>query len=232
MKLRLKFEKTGVSRFVGHLDVMRYFQKLNRRAGLDVAYTEGFSPHQRMAFATPLGMGLSSRAEYVDIEAHSVPAKEELLQKYRTCGLEDFRVVDACLLPEKAENAMSLLAAADYFVSLRPGHEPADKEAYLTGFFRFFEAEHVTAVKETKKGSREVDLKPMIHELSRQGDGVFMKIDTGSASNLKPELLFETYEKAAGIAPDPFRLEIERRELYGRENGAFKALIDYGSREF
>ena len=58
MKTRIKFSKEGNLRFVGHLDMMRYFQKANRRAELPVAYSEGFHPHQIMSFAAPLGMGL------------------------------------------------------------------------------------------------------------------------------------------------------------------------------
>lgn len=71
LKIRIKFTKTGPVRYIGHLDVMRYFQKLNRRAGLDVKYTTGFSPHQIMSFAAPLGVGLESFGEYVDIEVNS-----------------------------------------------------------------------------------------------------------------------------------------------------------------
>ena len=53
MKLRIKFNKYGPVRFIGHLDVMRFFQKAIRRAGIDVAYSQGFSPHQIMSFAAP-----------------------------------------------------------------------------------------------------------------------------------------------------------------------------------
>ena len=67
MKIRIKFSKQGNLRFVGHLDMMRYFQKANRRAELPIAYSEGFSPHQIMSFAAPLGMGLEGLAEYFDI---------------------------------------------------------------------------------------------------------------------------------------------------------------------
>ena len=68
MKVRIKFAKSGAMRFIGHLDVMRFFQKAIRRAGIDVAYSEGFSPHQIMSFAAPLGVGLSSNGEYLDLE--------------------------------------------------------------------------------------------------------------------------------------------------------------------
>ena len=62
MKVRVKFSKHGAMRFIGHLDVMRYFQKAIRRAGLPIVFTEGFSPHMVMSFASPLGVGLKARA--------------------------------------------------------------------------------------------------------------------------------------------------------------------------
>ena len=67
IKLRIKFRKFGPLRFIGHLDVMRFFQKAIRRAEIDVAYTGGFSPHQIMTLAAPLGVGLERNGEYMDI---------------------------------------------------------------------------------------------------------------------------------------------------------------------
>ena len=49
IKIRIKFRKYGVMRFIGHLDIMRYFQKAMRRAEIDICYSEGFSPHQIMS---------------------------------------------------------------------------------------------------------------------------------------------------------------------------------------
>ncbi|MBQ2454076.1 MAG: DUF2344 domain-containing protein, partial [Lachnospiraceae bacterium] len=68
MKLRIRFTKHGTARFIGHLDIQRYFQKLNRRAGINVVYSEGFSPHQKMCFAMPLSVGYESDGEYFDME--------------------------------------------------------------------------------------------------------------------------------------------------------------------
>ena len=61
MRIRIKFRKNGVMRFVGHLDIMRYFQKAMRRADIDIAYSEGFSPHQIMSFAAPHRRGNHQR---------------------------------------------------------------------------------------------------------------------------------------------------------------------------
>ena len=58
LKVRIKFRKYGVMKFIGHLDVMRYFQKAMRRADIPIAFTGGYSPHMIMSFAQPLGIGI------------------------------------------------------------------------------------------------------------------------------------------------------------------------------
>ena len=64
-------------KFIGHLDIMRYFQKAIRRAEIPIAFTSGYSPHMIMSFANPLGVGLTSDGEYFDIElTESIASKE------------------------------------------------------------------------------------------------------------------------------------------------------------
>ena len=70
-KIRIRFSKHGHIKFVGHLDMVRYFQKVMRRANVDIAYSQGFSPHQKMSFASPLSVGVTSQGEYFDIEVNS-----------------------------------------------------------------------------------------------------------------------------------------------------------------
>ena len=60
MKIRIKFSKVGHLKYIGHLDIMGCFQKVMRRSEVDIAYSAGFSPHQIMSFASPLGLGLTS----------------------------------------------------------------------------------------------------------------------------------------------------------------------------
>ena len=80
MKIRIKFAKRGAMKFISHLDVMRYFQKVIKRADIDIAYSEGFSPHQIMSFAAPLGVGLTSTGEYLDIEVHSTDSSKKMIE--------------------------------------------------------------------------------------------------------------------------------------------------------
>ena len=93
MKIRIKFAKQGTMKFIGHLDVMRYFQKAMRRADVDIRYSEGFSPHQIMSFASPLGVGLTSVGEYMDIEVHSTDSSAEM--ERRLLGPEHERTQSA-----------------------------------------------------------------------------------------------------------------------------------------
>ena len=128
MKVRIKFAKYSVVKFIGHLDVMRYFQKAIRRAQIDIAYSAGFNPHQIMSFAAPLGVGLTSDGEYVDIEVNSMNSKEELMTALNAQMNEGFAVTGIEVLRDqlpnqKKETAMAQVAAADYLISLKEGYE-------------------------------------------------------------------------------------------------------------
>ena len=124
MKLRVKFKKYGPIRFIGHLDVMRYFQKAIRRAGLDAAYTGGYSPHQIMTFASPLGVGMESNGEYMDIEVHSLISCENAMERLNRAGADGIEITSVKVLPDNAGNAMASVAAAAYTVRFRQGREP------------------------------------------------------------------------------------------------------------
>ena len=60
MKIRIQFAKYGKMIYIGHLDIMRYFQKALRRADVDLAYTQGYNPHPILSFAAPLGVGITA----------------------------------------------------------------------------------------------------------------------------------------------------------------------------
>ena len=107
MKVRVKFRKYGPVRFIGHLDVMRFFQKCIRRAELDIAYSQGFSPHQIMSFAAPLGVGLTSDGEYMDIELNSVTTSEDMVKRLNDASVYGIEIVSLKELPDGAGNAMA-----------------------------------------------------------------------------------------------------------------------------
>ena len=222
MKIRIKFRKTGIMKFIGHLDVMRYFQKAIRRADVEICYSGGFSPHQIMSFAAPLGVGITSNGEYVDIEVHSTGTTAEMLERLNAVMAEGFEIAEYKLLPDTAANAMSSVAAADYTLTFRPGYEPDEESAeeWFKKLTAFFDQPQVMVLKKTKKGEKEMDLKPLIYDLGviagndAAQSQLFMKISTGSASNIKPELLLDAYYEALGKERSPFAFMVQREEVY------------------
>ncbi len=231
MKLRVKFKKYGPVRFIGHLDVMRFFQKTIRRAGLDVAYTGGYSPHQIMTFAAPLGVGLESNGEYMDIEVNSLTSCSDAVKSLNNASVYGIEITSVKILPDNAGNAMASVAAASYTVRFREGRTPeTDIAAALPEFLK---KEKILITKETKKGSRELDLKPGIYELICDGSAFHMLLDASSSGNIKPAqiidaLLAEHKEKLQENA-----LLITREEVYTNtgteENPVLTPLGDIGS---
>lgn len=219
LKIRIKFSKTGAVRFIGHLDVMRYFQKLNRRAGIDVKYSTGFSPHQIMSFAAPLGVGLESHGEYVDIEVNSTMSSSESIKALNNASVEGIQVTSYVELPEGTANAMSSVAAADYAVCIKEQYKPtviADNAMLKERFEEFLSQSSIVVTKASKKSEREVDLRPLIYKASVNENGeIFMQLCTGSAENLKPELVIETFFRYVGDKMSQFALDICRLEVYG-----------------
>ena len=211
MNIRMKFKKHGCMKFIGHLDIMRYFQKAIRRADIDIAYSEGFSPHMIMSFAAPLGVGLTSEGEYVDLQVNSCASSKAAVDALNSVMVEGMEVVSFKLLPENVKNAMSSVAAADYFVKWREGYAP---ENWEEKFNVFLQKEEMLIVKKTKRSEAEVDLKPMLYKTELRDGGIFMQVACGSVNNLKPELVMEAFAKDAGMELAPFALEVCRLEVY------------------
>lgn len=214
MKIRIKFTKQGHMKFIGHLDIMRYFQKVMRRADVDIRYSEGFSPHQIMSFAAPLGVGLTSNSEYVDIEVLSTKDSKTMICQMNEVMADGMEILSYRKLDDSSKNAMSIVAAADYTLTFREGKEPEDSEAFFRELEIFYAQEQIMILKKTKKGHKEVDLKPLIYKLERRGDSVFMQVSTGSTDNIKPELVMESFYQSLGKEYPAFAMQIQREEVY------------------
>lgn len=262
MKARIKFQKYGAMKFIGHLDVMRYFQKAFRRAGYDNEYTKGFSPHQIISFAAPLGLGLTSDGEYVDISLNSSLAPKDMVENINRVMTEGFRVTGFHLLKEpelyeKQVTAMALVSKADYLVSLKDGYTLGEslltQDKFKEAFENFYSKPEILINKKTKTSEKVVNIRPMISmvkfsdgeyrkklkdilsdivmqpqnpersfsldaestaETYDNGIKVYLQVDTGSAANLKPELVMEAFCNEINIPYNPFAWQVHRLELY------------------
>ncbi len=214
MKIRIKFSKHGNMKFIGHLDIMRYFQKAIRRAEIDIVYSEGFSPHQKISFAAPLGVGLLSEGEYMDIEVHTSKPSQEMIKALNAVMAEGIEIISYKLLPENSKNAMSLVAAADYMLQFRETYKPEDFKSFQQTFLEFINQPELRIIKKTKKGEHTLDLKPLLYAAKVQGENIFLCISTGSSDNIKPELVMETYYHYIGQVMPKFAFQVTRLEVY------------------
>lgn len=248
MKARIKFTKTGSMKFIGHLDIMRYFQKAFRRADIDIAYSQGFNRHQLMSFAQPLGVGLTSDGEYLDVELNSSDSEEEMMERLNAQMNDEIRVVKFHVLSDKGRNAMSIVSAADYEISLKDGYTPVEN---FEGKFReFVTQDKIEIEKKTKKSSSIVNIKPFIYQFAfdketfgkmvgkdytdsvaqeyEAGQKVYLQLVAGSVTNIKPDLVMEAFYQFLGQDLYGFSYQYHRFDLYadGEKEGEFISLGD------
>lgn len=197
MKARIKFRKNGVMKFVGHLDMMRYFQKAIRRAEIPIKFSEGYSPHMIMSFANPLGVGLTSDGEYFDIELREAISSEEAVRRLNEQMVDGMEVVSFVEIPDGKKNqGMTIVAGADYLSYVQEGALPDNWKEKLNDFYA---QEEILVWKETKKSNKEVDIKTMIYDLRPEKDAIYMRVAAGSVQNLKPELVVDAFVEYCGM---------------------------------
>ena len=214
LKIRIKYSKLGNLRFIGHLDVMRYFQKEIRRAGLDVCYSKGYSPHQIISFAAPLAMGITSDGEYFDGEFESVTTSKDMITALNAVSVDEIKVTECVLLPDDAKNSMSVVSASDYVITFEDKASEEEKQKLLGSVQGFMAQDEIVILKKTKKSERQENIKPGIMTCEVRDDSLYMLLSTGSEYNLKPELVMQALYSYAKTDYDQFHYHIHRLETY------------------
>lgn len=248
MKIRIRFKKKGIMMFVGHLDIMRFFQKLFRRCGFDVAYSQGFSPHQLISFASPLGLGITTIADYMDVEVVSFAVTDTCTDSVgKILSINDWikrlnaysngyiTITGIYLLGDKTKPSMSLLSACSYVISNLEHSQIQDIIKY------FNESNELIYTKMTKKSVKEIDLKTGILGISdslekllkltedfavndveylknNSNEGLFIMCISGSELNIKPEMLIELYNLEKNTNLSLTDYDIERIEMYTKKD--------------
>ena len=227
MKVRLRFTKSGALVYIGHLDVMRYFQKLFRRAQIPVKYSEGFSPHQILSFSHPLPLGMESEGEYADVELEKTIDTKTAMENLARESVREIKILSFKQLPEKCENAMASVKAARYRVRFEGRLPFDDAEAAVRNFMS---KDSIIILKKTKKNENLTDIRPLIYELEydKETETIEMLISSGSRDNIKPELVLTAMtgsEENAGLPP----LCITRIDQYTLSGEELISLDDIGS---
>lgn len=205
MKVRIRFQKYGSMKFIGHLDVMRYFQKAFRRAGYESVYSKGYNPHQIMSFAAPLGLGITSDSEYLDAELIRAEDPATMIKKLNDVMTEGFHITGFKVLKDREENhkavsAMSLMDVADYLVSLKDGYNISSsiksQESFKKAFEEFLAQDTIDIVKKTKKNETNVNIKPMIKAVAYDKKEFQEKLATVVKESTNKTRIYESVAEA------------------------------------
>lgn len=213
---------------------MRYFQKAIRRAHLDVKYSEGYHPHQVLGFAQPLGVGITSDGEYLDMTLNTLPADglQGVLNALNAVMNEGINVTGIMEVLRSKDKAMTQVAAAAYTVRFREGYEPSD--GWEEALVKFCSAEKIMIMKRSKKGEKETDIKPLIHEVLIMDETICLILTAGNEGGLRPEHLLHAFLRSRGMEPSPASLIVHRLDTYQEgvdEEGRYlEPLIPDGSK--
>lgn len=235
LKARIKFRKYGIMRFIGHLDVMRFFQKAMRRANIPIAFTGGYSPHMIMSFAQPLGVGLTSDGEYLDIELTESISSEDAVRQLNEVSVEGIEILSFVQISdEKKASGMTIVAAARYEVTCLESKKsaevtkniPFDWNEKITDFLKQSE---IMVLKKTKKNEREINIRPLIYEMNVSEEHIQMLLAAGSEENLKPDLVMRAFLQHAGANSEETPLYYHRVDVYAAAKDGFVPLDSLGT---
>ena len=175
-----------------------------------------------MSFALPLGVGVTSTGEYLDIEVKSLQKSKDAIDALNKTMTEGFHVSGYVLLPDDSKKGMTLVGGADYKITVNEesGFVP-EKDSWLGFETEFYnKSEKIETVKTGKHGGTFMDIKPLIYEFKscfNEDDPassiICLRLAAGSKNNLKPDLVMEEAFKALGLEYNRSYLSIERTEL-------------------
>lgn len=221
--IRVKFRRSDEVKFISHLDLMKVFERAIRRARLPIAYSQGFNPHPGMVFGLPLGVGVTSEAEYGDFDlTDDQLSVQEFIDRLNAQLPQGLEVLSA-RKRQTRENIMATIAASEYVVVAGTGPECTEKDI-KHGLQKYLAQKEIIVKKKTKSGIKDTNIRDMIFDLSfdLQPCGPFsivrftMLVSAGSKANLKPELLLESLSDFTGYAFDIDR--IHRTKLFIKQN--------------
>ena len=161
-RLRIKFSRGEPLKYISHLDIIRLWQRAMRRAGVPLAYTEGFNPRPRISLAAPLALGVTSQAELMDVYCQRRPSAHwftQALTQQLPAGIEVLQVQS---VPEVFPSLQSQVRAAEYVVTLS---DAGEQDAVSTALTRLLDRETLPWEHQRDTGPRRYDLRALIQDL-------------------------------------------------------------------
>ena len=203
-RIRTVFEKKGRAKYISHLDLNRCMLRTFRRSGLPIWYTEGFHSHPYYSFALALSLGFESSCEILDFNLNEEVPYEEIKERLNAVMPEGMKILSVA----EPKLKITHIAKAEYTFSLVTDNA----DGLFDDVQKLLSAEQILIDKKTKKGIKEVDIKPEMEIIScsKNSDSVdmVMRLPAGTQTNYNPTLFVEALKKADS---QPFEVKTMRR---------------------
>ncbi|MBE6708964.1 MAG: TIGR03960 family B12-binding radical SAM protein [Ruminococcaceae bacterium] len=205
--VRVRFSKKDSLSYIGHLDLMNTMSRLVIRSGLPVWYTEGFNPHPKLVFATPLSVGHAGEREVVDVKIVEDVSDETIVETLRPLTPAGMEIIEAFTAEGKLDRIK--WAENEIFVHTSSDISGVDIEKLFDG--------PVIIMKKSKSGEKETDISELIREIraERTDGGVKITAVTAADSSkfLNPSYIAKVVKEKLGVPEDGGYVEYTRKKL-------------------
>ena len=197
---RILFEKKQNMKYISHLDLNRCMVRSVRRSGLPAWYTEGFHPHLYLMFPLALSLGTESICEVMDLRlTEEIPATE-ILERLNAVFPEGLY---ARQVHEPVHQAQDITHAAYLLELVAP-----EIEDLAACWEKFSNQPEILVQKRTKKGFREMDIRPFlqVEEIQKQDDflRLVIRLPAGNEGNINVSVVIDAFEN---YADKPIRIK-------------------------
>ena len=216
INVRIKFQKTGNLQFISHLDLQRTLHRILVRAGIPMWYTQGFNPHAKIVFCSPLSVGAQSRCELLDIRIDRDMSCERIKELLNNEVTEELKILEVYI----PETKFSQIEWADYTIEIF--REDLNDEIVNT-LGSIVNTSELNMTKKTKSGEKEINIIPLIKKFEAElsDDKKKVVINTMLKINpdcyLNPDLFLSALDCECGILdaePDKIEYSIMRNNVY------------------
>lgn len=167
MKKRVYFDKYGEMKFISHLDLLRFFERLFNKAEIPVKYSEGFHPRPKMSFGSPISLGTEAYNEIMDFETDVEISNEEVVKRLNESAVLGFKVNKVEEVPRKSSIMEEF---TNMLYTVEGSQEDMDKLEEL------FNRNEILEVREKKGKTVTRNLKERLKTFSREGNKISMEI--------------------------------------------------------
>jgi radical SAM-linked protein len=201
MRIRIRFAKSGALRYIGHLDLHKMWERVTRRAGLSLEYSQGFHPQPKIQLAAALPLGFSSRCELVDLWVEGETDLSRLPESLQVNVPPGLKILAVENVDEKSPPLQTQVVSSEYIVTL-PDNVNKDGLAQKVDMIL---SSH--SLPRERRG-KAYDLRPLIEKLELvEPYTLSMRLSAREAATGRPEEVLDVL----GILLDG--VQVERTQL-------------------